>query len=91
MKILDAWAMGKAVVTTTVGCEGLAARDGENALVRDDAAGLATAALRLLEDEELATRLGDEARREAVESYSWEALAAPMLEVYDRLLEETTE
>lgn len=88
LKILDAWAMGKAVVTTAVGCEGLAARDGENALVRDDAEGLANAVLRLLADEELAERLGGEARREAVASYSWEAIAEPMLKTYDRLLEE---
>src|SRR5262245_27477951 len=35
LKILDAWAMGKAVVSTSVGCEGLEARDGENILIRD--------------------------------------------------------
>src|SRR5205807_9147899 len=34
-KILDAWAMGKAVVSTSIGCEGLAAVDGKNILIRD--------------------------------------------------------
>ena len=32
LKVLDAWAMSRAVVSTTVGCEGLATRDGENIL-----------------------------------------------------------
>ena len=36
LKILNSWAMGKAVVSTSIGCEGLAAVDGENILIRDD-------------------------------------------------------
>src|SRR6267142_2626492 len=35
VKILDAWALGKAVVSTSLGCEGLDAVDGENILIRD--------------------------------------------------------
>src|SRR5262249_52344196 len=35
VKILDAWAMGKAVVSTSIGGEGLAVADGTNILVRD--------------------------------------------------------
>ena len=35
LKILDAWAMGKAVVSTSIGCEGLEAIDGKNILIRD--------------------------------------------------------
>src|SRR5439155_598375 len=36
LKILEAWAMGKAVVSTAVGCEGLAAHEDRNILIRDD-------------------------------------------------------
>ena len=43
LKILDAWAMGKAVVSTSIGCEGLDAVDGENILVRDEPDALAAA------------------------------------------------
>src|SRR3989449_4866195 len=35
LKILDAWAMGKAVVSTSIGCEGLEVTDGEDILIRD--------------------------------------------------------
>ena len=82
LKILDSWAMGKAVVSTSMGCEGLDARDGENSLVRDDAGAFADAVCGLLEDEGRAARLGAAARQTAVDRYSWSALAPVMLEAY---------
>ena len=36
LKILNAWAMGKPVVSTSIGCEGLAAVEAGNILIRDD-------------------------------------------------------
>ncbi len=78
LKILDAWAMGKAVVSTSVGCEGLDARDGENILVRDDPAEFAAAVRRVLEDDALRARLGEAARRTAEEVYEWEVIGRSM-------------
>jgi len=86
LKILDAWAMGKAVVSTTVGCEGLDARDGENILVRDDPAEFAAAVRRVLEDEGLRARLGEGARRTAEEVYEWEVIGRSMAADYLALL-----
>ena len=86
LKILDAWAMGKAVVSTSVGCEGLAARDGENILIRDDPDGFARAVSDVLRDEPLRRRLGGEARRTVERHYSWERIGEPMLGLYDALL-----
>ena len=43
IKILDAWALGKAIVSTSIGCEGLAARDQENILIRDEPDAFASA------------------------------------------------
>lgn len=71
VKILDAWAMGKAVVSTSVGCEGLAARDGENILVRDDPEEFARAVRDVLCDPDLRRRLGENARRTAERLYDW--------------------
>src|SRR5439155_1395282 len=53
LKILDAWAMGKAVVSTSIGCEGLVAEDGRNILIRDDPDGFAQAVRAVLQDERL--------------------------------------
>jgi glycosyltransferase involved in cell wall biosynthesis len=86
LKILDAWAMGKAVVSTSVGCEGLDARDGENILVRDDPAEFAAAVRRVLEDDVLRARLGEEARRTAEEVYEWEVIGQHMTAEYRALL-----
>ncbi|MEW5929181.1 MAG: glycosyltransferase family 4 protein [Gemmatimonadota bacterium] len=87
LKILDAWAMGKAVVSTPVGCEGLDARDGENILVRDDPAEFAAAVRRVLDDEALRARLGEGARRTAEEVYEWDVIGRSMTAAYLSLAE----
>lgn len=87
LKILDAWAMGKAIVSTSRGCEGLDVRDGENMLVRDDPDSFARAVVRLLEDDSRRRRLGRMARQTAVEKYSWEIIGDKMIRVYRSLLQ----
>jgi glycosyltransferase involved in cell wall biosynthesis len=87
LKILDAWAMGKAVVSTAVGCEGLDARDGKNILVRDDPAEFAAAVRRVLDDEALRARLGEAARRTAEEVYDWEVIGRAMAREYLALVD----
>ncbi len=82
LKILDAWAMGAAVVSTSIGCEGLVAVDGENILIADTAEGLAVAIARVLRDDALRSALGANARRTATERYSWEVLGLAMHELY---------
>lgn len=86
LKILDAWAMGKAIVSTSIGCEGLAARDGENILIRDDPTAFADAVDRVLRDGDLRRRLGKAARRTAEEQYDWEVIGRPMRRTYHELL-----
>ena len=82
LKILNAWAMGKAVVSTSVGCEGLAAVDGDNILIRDHPADFAEAVLRVLGNRQLQCELGARGRATAERSYSWEAIGRPMLDTY---------
>ena len=71
-KVLQAWALGKAVVATPISLGGLDARDGENVLVAEGPEELAAACLRVLADPELAARLGREGRRTAVTRFSWD-------------------
>lgn len=78
LKILNSWAMGKPVVSTSIGCEGLDARDGENILVRDDPEAFAKAIVELARDPELRRRIGEGARRTAVAVYSWDVLGHDM-------------
>jgi len=82
VKILDAWAMGKAVVSTTVGCEGLQARDGANILIRDDPAAFAEAVRAVMTDAALRTRLGSGARATVERYYSWDKIGRDFIPQY---------
>jgi len=73
MKILEAWAAGRAVVSTTLGAEGLGACDGEHLLLADDAEEFAASVLRLLNDGALRERLGDAGRALYEEQFTWPA------------------
>jgi len=88
LKILNSWAMGKPVVSTSIGCEGLDAKDDENILIRDDPEKFATAILSLARDPELRRRLGEAARRTAEEVYCWDVLGEEMNRTYLALLQE---
>jgi polysaccharide biosynthesis protein PslH len=85
LKILDAWAMGKAIVSSSVGAEGLAARDGENILIRDTAQGFADAVRMVLRDPELRRMLGRAGRRTAEELYDWSVVGESLLARYREL------
>ena len=74
VKILDAWAMGKPVVSTSIGCEGLKAIDGDNILIRDEPQAFSEAVLRVLSDSELHVRLGQSGRKTAENVYSWDVV-----------------
>lgn len=83
LKILDAWAMGKAIVSTSVGCEGLEARDGENILIRDDPEDFATAVVQVLADSHLRRRLERGAREIVERHYSWDVIATGLHADYE--------
>ena len=74
-KILQAWSMGKAVVATTQSTGGLKCIDGENIVVRDDAAAFAAEVARLLAHPEEATRIGNNAQKTIIEHYTWKSKA----------------
>jgi glycosyltransferase involved in cell wall biosynthesis len=86
LKVLDAWAMGRAIVSTAVGCEGLRAVDGENILVRDTPAAFADAVAELLANPALRARLGENGRRTVEAHYSWESIGSEVRELYRRLV-----
>ena len=79
--------MGKAIVSTSLGAEGIEAVPGRDILIEDEPAAFAESVNRLLAEPSLAARIGQSARRLAVERYAWSG-AAQMLEgFYHRILE----
>ncbi|MGA8507998.1 MAG: glycosyltransferase family 4 protein [Candidatus Sulfotelmatobacter sp.] len=75
LKIFEAMAMGKAVISTSVGAEGLPVRSGENILLADTPSDFAESVISLLRDPNLRQRLGTAARALVQESYSWPRVA----------------
>jgi len=71
LKIFEALAMGKAVVSTTVGAEGLSLVPGEHLLVADEPAQFARAVVTLLRDEGRRRALGTAGRRLVEQRYGW--------------------
>jgi glycosyltransferase involved in cell wall biosynthesis len=85
-KVLEAWAAARPLVSTPLGVSGLAARDGDNALLAPDAAGIAAHVVRLLGDAELRRRLGAGGRETVEAGYDWDAIATAHDELYAALL-----
>lgn len=82
VKILDAWARGVPVVSTTVGAEGLAYSPGENLLLADSASEFAEAVVQLLTDQALADRLARGGRATLEQHYDWRTVYAAWDSVY---------
>ena len=71
LKILEALAAGKAVVSTRVGTAGLDLVPGRHLLTADSAKGFASATVRLLADSDTRCALGCKGREYAREKYDW--------------------
>lgn len=74
-KILEAWAMSKPVVATSISCAGLDTKDGENILIADNSLMFAEKILLLLSNENMRSDLSKQGRKCAEECYSWESKA----------------
>jgi len=86
--VLEANACERPVVATRVGGVPRYVTDCENGLLAEsgDADGFAEAILRLLDEPELARRMGLAGRRRVVERHSWRKSAERLLALYERLL-----
>jgi glycosyltransferase involved in cell wall biosynthesis len=73
LKIIEAWAAGLPVVSTTLGAEGLPGRDGESLLLADTGPAFAAAVSRLLASPALRQTLGMRGRMSVEQQFTWEA------------------
>jgi glycosyltransferase involved in cell wall biosynthesis len=90
LKIVEAMAMGKAIVSTTLGAEGIEAVPGRDILLEDEPAAFAGAVNRLLAEPDLAARIGRSARQLAVDRYAWSGAAWALEGFYRRILEKAS-
>ena len=82
LKILEAMALGRPVVSTRIGCEGLDVLDGQHLLVADEPEKFAEQIIRLLRDSSLCNRIVREARKLVEEKYDWDVIAEQSLKAY---------
>lgn len=78
IKIIEALAMGKAVVSTRVGAEGLAVVPGRHLIVADTPEAFAAAVVHLAGNPAARERLGREGRALVETEYDWRVVLAPM-------------
>ncbi|NLX35939.1 MAG: glycosyltransferase [Chloroflexi bacterium] len=81
LKVLEAMAAGLPLVSTTLGAEGIGARNGRDLLLADDPVAFAEAVLRLLADRRQAVELGRAARAFVERHYDWSAITPPLSEL----------
>lgn len=87
IKVLEAMACAKPVVSTSVGCRGLELRDGEDVFIRDGADELARTICDLLRNESLRQHIGKNARRTVETRFSWRIIGESAFQSYLRLLD----
>jgi sugar transferase (PEP-CTERM/EpsH1 system associated) len=86
LKIFEAMAMGKAVVSTTVGAEGLPVQSGQNIRLADTPNDFAASVVSLLRNSDQRRRLGVSARKLVDENYSWRTVAESFSHVLQDVL-----
>jgi glycosyltransferase involved in cell wall biosynthesis len=85
LKLLQAMAAGRAVVSTTTGAQGLTLPDGDVLRLADSADDFAQAVIVLLKDAQQRQILGAAGRRYVQENYDWSVIAPRLLRVYDEI------
>jgi glycosyltransferase involved in cell wall biosynthesis len=85
IKVLEAMACGKAMVSTPPGCAGLGLRDGVELLIREDWPSFGAALGDMLADASLRRALGERARKAAQAQFNWSVIADGAWQSYLRL------
>lgn len=82
LKILEAMAMSKAIVSTSIACEGIEAKNGENIMIADDDMSFSEIISSLLRDAEKRSALGSNAREFVEKNYDWPIIHKSLHGVY---------
>lgn len=82
VKIVEALQWGLPIVTTRIGCEGIAVADGHDVLIADDAPAFAQSVIRLLRDRAFADRLSANGRQLVAQKYDWRSAYAALDAIY---------
>ena len=84
LKIYEAMAMEKAIVSTSIGAEGLPVVDGEEIVLADTPEAFAAAVVKLLRDESLAAEIGRRAATKVRKDFGWDTVANSFAAICER-------
>lgn len=90
LKIIEAMAAGKAIVTTSIGCEGIEGFNGEHYLIADKPNDFAAKVVEALNNPSLRKYLGNNARNLVKQKYDWKIICRKLNMVYQMLTERST-
>ncbi len=82
LKILDAMAMGKAIVSHPIGAEGLDVTDGKDIIIAEEPELFAKRVVELVRNEQKRRLISDQARKTVIEKYSWSTIIPKMEDFY---------
>ena len=86
LKILEALAMGKAVMSTSVGAEGLNLTVGDEIMIADEPTKFADVVVQLMVDKAMRRELGDNGRRRVEAEYDWRRIGEKLQGMYEALV-----
>ena len=85
IKIVEGMALGKIIISTTIGAEGINCTSGENIIIADTPKDFANAICKCLEDPEYCNRIGENARRLIASEYSNDQISKKMISFFEDL------
>jgi len=85
LKILEALAMQKAVVSTGIGCEGLSVESGKHLMIADQPEAFVQAIMELLSNPVLRVALGSAGRALVEADYSWDQCGIQLLQALEQI------
>ena len=86
VKIIEAMGMGKTVVTTKIGAEGIFYKQGDNIIIADTAEDIVTAIKDLMENPSEIKRIGNNARKLIESHYDNNKIIDNLIDFYQTLL-----
>jgi polysaccharide biosynthesis protein PslH len=89
LKVLEAMAMRKPVLSNSLGCEGIEVEHGRETFLADGPEKFAAAAAYLLENPVARQGLAEEGYRKVLEGYSWHVIASRLEDCYKNVVEES--
>ena len=85
IKIVEGMALGKIIISSTIGAEGINCTSGENIIIADTPKDFANAICKCLEDSEYCNRIGENAQRLIASEYSNDQISKKMISFFEDL------